>query len=139
MKVLRFVRPQLMTFGLSVALVQPALAQLEAIVTRELHHDLSPRVRDLKPGPAEGSDFEAEEEALRPALPDLPNPLLADPAQQNAQGMPLPVSVNLNFDGLGDGVYGFTVHASPPVAFGSRWPDASTRRLSEFLYAIRQR
>src|SRR5215471_18311364 len=101
MKMLRWLRWLLMTFGLSIALVQPALAELQPIVTRDLHHDISPRVLDLKPGRLEGSYVDEEAEAVRPAIPDMPNPSLADPSQQTEQGTLLPIGVWYNFDGLG--------------------------------------
>src|SRR5262249_1264482 len=42
-----------------------------------------------------------------------------DPVEQTSQGAILPAAVGLNFDGLGDGQYGFTVRASPPDPVGA--------------------
>jgi hypothetical protein len=109
-------RPKLFVVGLSLAFVQPAIAQLKPIVTSDVKHGISPALRDLQPGPVPNFVEKTLEPILPPATPYEPQ---VDPAEQRVQGKPLPLTVNLGFDGLGDGVYGFTVTASPPDPVGA--------------------
>src|SRR5215831_7114057 len=95
-------RSPLLVIGLSLAGVQPAIAQLKPIVTSDVKHGISPPLRDLQPGLAEGLEFDRE--MLRPILPpETPNEPQADPAEQTIQGKQLPLIVGQGFDGLGDG------------------------------------
>ncbi len=110
-------RPALLVVGLSLVSIEPAIAQLKPIVSSDVKHDISPSMKDWRPGP-ERPNF--EEKTLEPVLPPpTPNEPQEDPAEQRIQGKPLPLTVNLGFDGLGDGVYGFTVPASPPDPTGA--------------------
>jgi len=109
-------RSSLLVVGLSLASVQPAIAQLKPIVMSDVKHDISPSMKDWRPGP-ERPDF--EEEMLEPVLLATPNEPQVDPAEQRIHGQPLPLTVNLGFDGLGDGVYGFSVSGSPPDPTGA--------------------
>src|SRR6266851_5616634 len=104
--------------GLSLVCAQSANAPLDPIVTSDLHHDLSPALKNLRPRPDQPFDLEAE--TLEPVEPALtPNEPQADPVEQRTQGSPLPLTVNLSFEGLGDGQYGFIVRASPPDPVGA--------------------
>jgi len=108
-------RSALLVIGLSLASVQPAIAQ--PIVMSDVKHGVSPPLRDLRRGLDERAEFEEE---MPPNLPPpTPNEPQADPAEQTIQGKQLPITVGQGFDGLGDGVYGFTVHAYPPDATGA--------------------
>lgn len=114
----RLFLPQFFVVTLSLAFIQSAVAQLEPIVTSDFRHDISPPIRDLGPGLVDGADF--DDEYLEPAAPSFaPDQSQADPVEQTAQGSPLPLTVNLNFDGLGDGQYGFMVRGSPPDPAGA--------------------
>jgi len=109
-------RSPLLVIGLCLASVQPAIAQLKPIVMSDVKHDISPSMKEWRPGP-EKPNF--EEETLEPVRPLIPNEPREDPAEQRMQGKPLPLTVGQGFDGLGDGVYGFTVSASPPDTMGA--------------------
>lgn len=101
-----------------MACAQPTMAQIEPKYSRDVRHDISPPVRDLQPEIAEitGPEFEF----LRPVpAPYLPNEWQIDPVEQTTQGALLPATVGLNFDGLGDGQYGFVVRGSPPDPAGA--------------------
>ncbi|HET6841891.1 MAG TPA: hypothetical protein VFK06_09410 [Candidatus Angelobacter sp.] len=118
----------------------PAPGQTKS-VRSELHHDLSPAVRDL---PTVTKDQPVEQEAAPLRLHPLPAGLKRqqdpDRALQPAAvsgsaataNAALAPSVSLGFDGIGQGVFGFTVSSVPPDTNGAvgltqyvQWVNAS--------------
>src|SRR5258708_4308993 len=119
-------------FGFALpALAQSATPQSPApaigpIVRQSLHHDVSPALRDL-PATSQSqlNTVEAQEaEPVRriPWSPILKTPLQADSVLQSTAAAPSPevaISVNNNFEGLGDQQYTFTVRGAPPDTNGA--------------------
>ncbi len=86
-------------------------------VIPEVHHDVSPPLRDIAPIPP------GKERHVHPVHPihELnPNAQLQeDPVVQTAVGS-FVVTTNIhNFAGVGDGAYGFTPNAAPPDTNGA--------------------
>jgi len=106
-------------------------------VRSELHHDVSPAVRDL-PVAVFGQEVEHEAEPARMVplprglkRPEDPDPVLQKGFGQAAKKLePGALSIpprassftpqfNLGFDGIGQGVFGFTVSVAPPDTNGA--------------------
>ena len=88
-------------------------------VRSDVHHDVSPPLRDLiRNAPPPSLERREAEPVLRiplpPGLPELPE----DPIRQRVTLPSTPI-VGLNFEGLGDGQYGFTVTSIPPDTNGA--------------------
>ena len=89
-------------------------------VRYNVHHDVSPPLRDMirNAPPPSLEMHEAEPVRLIPLPPGLPN-LEEDPVRQTTIA-PLTTPVtSLNFDGLGQGQYGFSVTGAPPDTNGA--------------------
>ena len=88
-------------------------------VRRDLHHDVSPplidMMRSFRPEPYE--QHEAEPRRAIPLPPGLQS-LQEDPLLQPMTSGFSP-QVGLNFEGIGDGQYGFTVEYAPPDTNGA--------------------
>jgi len=97
----------------------PAQGQQTRASTEQLrfvHHDVSPRLRDMPPIPPR------EEQRVIPRRLIYRNnpPGQVDPVVQSSAFSPLVSTTSgLNFAGVGQGDYGFTVHAAPPDTNGS--------------------
>src|SRR5262245_40733233 len=98
------------------------------VVRTDVHHDVSPPLRDLikQAQPAEQEQREAEEVKLIPLPPgfkpaDVPDPVLQPPFSVNnsAPTSSLAPVMGLNFDGIGQGVGGFIVNLAPPDTEGA--------------------
>jgi len=93
------------------------------IVRMDVHHDVSPAVRDLPVViGTEPTMLEAEPLRLIPLPPGLKSPEEPDPVlQQTTTSTPAMLSpgTSLNFDGLGQGVFGFQVSVAPPDTNGA--------------------
>jgi hypothetical protein len=115
--------------------VPSALCQVMSVHS-ELHHDVSPAVRDLPVTFGEGIEHEAEPIRRIPLPPGLKRPEDPDPVLQKGFGktpqqtQPGTMSVspaassftpqvNLGFDGIGQGVFGFSVSVAPPDTNGA--------------------
>ncbi len=87
-------------------------------VIRDVHHDVSPPLRDIPTSLIQPPRYG------RKVVPigSLPSPTfapeVADPVLQDAPGSELLVSNSLNFDGIGQGSYGFSVLYAPPDTNG---------------------
>ena len=79
----------------------------------DLHHDMSPSLSELirVSHPVSHGKLEAER-ARRIPLPERLTPMSEDPARQLSTTGYSP-QTGLNFEGIGDGQYGFTVEYSP--------------------------
>src|ERR1700691_2113451 len=90
-----------------------------SIVRRDLHHDVSPPLADMirNVHPVSHGKLEAEPRRGIPLPPGL-RPLDEDPVRQLTTTGFSP-QVGLNFEGIGDGQYGFTVEYVPADANGS--------------------
>ena len=110
------------SFLLCSVLAIAGLAQVQnspTTVRRDLHHDVSPplidMMRNFRPEPYE--QHEAEPRRAIPLPPGLQS-LQEDPLLQPMTSGFSP-QVGLNFEGIGDGQYGFTVEYAPPDTNGA--------------------
>jgi hypothetical protein len=95
------------------------LAQSGPTVRRDVHHDVSPPLRDLIAHAPKPSLAKHEAEPLRriPLPPGLV-PLEEDPVLQRTT-IPATPTAGLSFEGLGQGQYGFSVTSAPPDTNGT--------------------
>ncbi len=88
-------------------------------IRRDVHHDVSlplaDMVRNARPG--EHEEREAEPRRSIPLPPGF-TPLMEDPVRQDSSSGFSP-QIGLNFDGLGNGQYGFWVEYVPPDTNGA--------------------
>jgi hypothetical protein len=83
---------------------------------RFVHHDVSPPLRDLPPIPEKAEQRVIPLRLIHRGVP----PLLTDAVLQSSSvGPAVATSSGLNFAGVGQGAYNFTVHAAPPDTNGS--------------------
>ena len=97
----------------------PAQGQQTRASTQHLrfvHHDVSPQLRDMPPIPPR-----EERRVIPRRLIYRSNPSgQVDPVVQSSAVSPLVSTTSgLNFDGVGQGAYGYTVRAAPPDTNGS--------------------
>src|SRR5262245_36080878 len=106
--------------SLLFALTLPLSAQTgPTTVRRDIHHDVSPPLRDMIRTAPPASPIRQEAEPVRriplpPGLSILPE----DPIRQNAIA-PLSPIVSQSFEGLGQGQYGCSVTGAPPDTNGT--------------------
>src|SRR2546425_6119844 len=97
----------------------PAAGQRTHASTQDLrfvYHDASPRLRDMPPIPPKEERRVIPRRLIYRGRPSGQ----ADPVVQSSAVSPLVSTTSgLNFDGVGQGAYGFTVHAAPPDTNGS--------------------
>jgi ASPM-SPD-2-Hydin domain-containing protein/HYDIN/CFA65/VesB family protein len=86
-------------------------------VIQELRHDVSLPLRDLKPLREANVRVEHDLGRLQHNFPKLAQG--ADSALQTAAPAALSVTAGLNFDGIGQGVFGFSVNSAPPDTSGA--------------------
>ncbi len=97
-----------------------ALAQegrVNPAILSEVKHDVSPPLRDIVAVP-----LEEWPQRTIPVLPTEPSPITpsqADPVVQTSPGPLVGTIDGLNFDGVGQGVYGFRVTGAPPDTNGA--------------------
>ncbi|HEV7522733.1 MAG TPA: hypothetical protein VGP89_16640 [Candidatus Angelobacter sp.] len=101
------------------------------LVFQDVHHDVSPAVRDMPTINAAGNaatahiKHEAEPARRIPLPPGMGGPQLGPVADAAVQSSAFPApaglapTVNLGFDGLGNGSLGFTVNSAPPDTNGA--------------------
>ena len=89
-------------------------------VRRDLHHDVSqPLSEMIKHAPPPSLERREVEPLKRIPLPPGLTPLEEDPVRQtSAVGLMTPTPT-LNFEGLGNGEYGFTITGAPPDTEGT--------------------
>ncbi len=82
----------------------------------ELHHDVSPPLRDIVPSPRSEVKRVIPLRLLHPprVVPTQPDPVL-----QTSEGPLVGTTAGLNFAGVGDGDYGFVPNAAPPDTNGA--------------------
>ena len=80
-----------------------------------VHHDVSPPLRDIPPHLARDGQRVIP---LR-SIPRAANQGQTDPVVQSTVGLFVATTSGVNVDGLGQGVYGFTVRAAPPDTNGA--------------------
>ena len=118
-------RPFLVVAGLLLSLTLPLTAQTgPTTVRRDVHHDVSPPLRDLIKAAPPASLVRHEAEPMRriPLPPGL-STLAEDPVRQTTIA-PLTPIVSQSFEGLGAGQYGFSVTGAPPDTNGTVGCDA---------------
>src|SRR5260370_5377163 len=99
----------------------PALAQSGPTpVRREVHHDLSPALREMiRPAPPPSLERRpVEPMKLIPLPPGLVR-FQEDPVIQTVTVPPPTPPVSQSFEGLGNGQYGFSVTGAPPDTNGT--------------------
>ena len=108
---------------LLLALPASALAQSgRADVILSTHHDVSPPLREMPPGPRHFGDLEAEPVRHIPSsrvLPYEPDPVVQGPRRGTGAATALVApTTSTNFDGIGQGFTGpsgtFVVNSAPP-------------------------
>ena len=106
--------------ALLLLLTTPLLAQISGpTVRRDMHHDVSPPLRDMIRNAPPPSLVKEESEPLRRIpLPEGLSQLEEDPLRQMTTAGTTPV-VSLSFEGLGAGQYGFSVTGAPPDTNGA--------------------
>jgi len=115
---------------LLLAMPATALAQSgRAEIIRDSHHDVSPPLRELPPGPRRFGNLEAEPVKRIPSarvLPFDPDPIVQGPRRAGAAPLAAPATTN-NFEGIGQGFTGpagtFVVNAAPPDNNGAVGPN----------------
>src|SRR6266852_3067453 len=114
----------LLTFAVPL-LIPSALAQSSTqtgptTVRRVVHHDVSlPLSEMIKHAPPPSLEMREVEPLKRIPLPPGLTPLEEDPVRQiSSVGLMTPTPT-LNFEGLGNGQYGFTVNSAPPDTNGT--------------------
>ena len=106
--------------ALLICLATPLFSQVTGMtVRRDVHHDVSPPLRDLirNAPPASLTRHEAEPVRPIPLPPGLTN-LPEDPVRQTSIA-PLTPLPTLSFEGLGNGQYGFSITGAPPDTNGT--------------------
>src|SRR6266850_1370930 len=112
------------TFSLSADPNPAAVDQSQSVVQmnpqtqRDSHHDLSPPLFAIPPAPRPNGLMERDHERLlRPRSIATSDPVL----QQQSIAAAAPVT-STNFDGIGNGVAGFSVNSAPPDTNGDVGP-----------------
>lgn len=115
----------LLSFSCAGVLLASLPASSQVMVVRpEIHHAVSPAVRDLpnSSGILVSPPHEAEPLRTIPLGPGYKAPDVPDPVLQHtvatAPSMLAPTT-NMNFDGIGQGVFGFSVGVAPPDTNGA--------------------
>jgi hypothetical protein len=113
-------------FALMLLLAVPASALAQTgrpqIIPAD-RHDVSPPLRDLPPAPRIVGELEAEPARLIPSRRIAPSgPDAALQSSTLAPTLAAP-SIGLNFDGIGNGVAGFSVRYAPPDTNGAVGPN----------------
>ena len=87
-------------------------------VINAIQQDVSQPLRDIPPVPPEsGSKREMHRHETHVAPPVTPSQ--TDPVLQTSIGPLVATTAGLNFDGIGQGVYGYTVSSAPPDTNGA--------------------
>src|SRR5438132_6730168 len=73
-----------------------------------VHHDTSPPLRDIPPAPRPGGQQVIPVRPVRPETARGPDPVI-----QSSVG-PATIASSANFDGIGNGVAGYSVLYAPP-------------------------
>ncbi|MGO9518935.1 MAG: choice-of-anchor tandem repeat GloVer-containing protein [Candidatus Korobacteraceae bacterium] len=108
-------------FSLAVApiLAAQSVQHGPSTVRQDVHHDVSPPLRDLIQNARPPSlEREEAEPVLRLPLPPGLSQLAEDPIRQRTT-VPRTSLVGLSFEGLGQGYYGFFVNFAPPDTNGA--------------------
>jgi Abnormal spindle-like microcephaly-assoc'd, ASPM-SPD-2-Hydin len=109
----------LLTLVLLALCAYPQAEPSKLLVIREVKHDVSPPLRDLQSPAASGA---ATTLRVHPVLPTgmiLSSRETRDPALQTATLGLVSANLGLNFEGLGQGQYGFAINAAPPDTNGA--------------------
>jgi len=118
-----FATCSLLLLTLWIAAAAPLRAQVAqqgpTTVRENVHHDVSPPLRDLiKNAPPPSLEMHEAEPVRRIPPPPGLVPLQEDPVRQWTT-IPLTPTVGLSFEGLGQGQYGFSVTSAPPDTNGA--------------------
>lgn len=105
----------------------PALGQVGPMVRNDLHHDVSPAVRDMpevhqSSRAPRGAEREHEKVRSIPLPPGLKPATVPDAVHQHTAPLApagLAPTAGLGFDGLGSGFAGFTITGAPPDTNGA--------------------
>ena len=110
---------KLLLLGLSTSLAAQVVQQGPTTVRQEVHHDVSPPLRDLiRNAPPPSLQRREAEPVRRIPLPPGLSQLSEDPIRQRTIA-PITPLVAQSFEGLGYGQYGFTINWAPPDTNGA--------------------
>jgi hypothetical protein len=123
----RFALAVILLLSLAIPLlVSSAFAQSTATpsgpttIRRDLHHDVSPPLRDMiKNAPPPSLVLREVEPLKRIPLPPGLSRVQEDPVVQTTTVPPPTPPVSQSFEGLGNGQYGFSVTGAPPDTEGT--------------------
>jgi hypothetical protein len=102
------------------ALAQSGVASGPTTIRRDVHHDVSPPLREMiKYAPPPSLERREVEPLKRIPLPPGLAQLEEDPVRQTTTVPPPTPPVSQSFEGLGNGQYGFSVTGAPPDTEGS--------------------
>jgi hypothetical protein len=102
------------------ALAQSGAASGPTTIRRDVHHDVSPPLREMiKYAPPPSLERREVEPLKRIPLPPGLAQLEEDPVRQTTTVPPPTPPVSQSFEGLGNGQYGFSVTGAPPDTEGS--------------------
>ena len=87
-------------------------------VITAVQHDVSQPLRDIPPVPPESGSKREMHRHETHAAPQV-TPSQTDPVLQTSVGPLVATTAGLNFDGIGQGVYGYTVSSAPPDTNGA--------------------
>lgn len=110
--------------GSAFACFTLAAAGQTMVVHNDVKHDVSPPLRDMVQNASipQAQPEEAEPVRTIPLLPGFKTPEAPDPALQHttgaAEAASSPTLIN-NFDGIGQGVFGYNVQVAPPDTNGA--------------------
>ena len=111
--------PRIPAFALALALSATCVfAQSGPEVTYDVQHDVSPPLRDLINDITVTDGVSQRMIPVRPTLPDSSQGQV-DSVIQAMSGAPSSATPGLNFDGIGQGVFGFSVSSAPPDTEGA--------------------
>ena len=126
--------------ALSIALAAAASTQSSStapptvIVREAVHHDLSPPLRDLTPA----VDRRTRVLKTEHEMPGRVTTGARDTVVQSKFGPGLMPAPSTNFDGIGNGVAGFTVQAAPPDTNGAVGPNHYVQIVNTSLGGLQQ-
>jgi hypothetical protein len=110
----------LMLFSLTSALVLSAQTPNGFTVRYDVHHDVSPPLRDMiNNAPPPSLERHEAEPARQIPLPPGLSKLEEDPIRQTSIAPITTPVTSLSFEGLGQGQYGFSVTSAPPDTNGA--------------------
>jgi len=117
---LTFAVPLLVPSAFAQSGAQSSTSSGPTTIRRDVHHDVSqPLSEMIKHAPPPSLERREVEPLKRIPLPPGLTPLEEDPVRQTSSVGLMTPTPTLNFEGLGNGQYGFTVNSAPPDTNGT--------------------